>query len=313
MYIYLRKLFAMLATVFLVSMITFITFEIIPGDPVLARLGVDADEAQIRALSEELGLDEPLSKRFFGWITGLFTGDLGQSIRYSRPVSELIFDRLPVTLSLALISMVLIVIIGVPLGILSARYGDRLPGISISIVSQIGMAVPSFWTGIILMYIFGLTLRWVSPGGYTPWSVDPVEAFKSLLLPAVAIALPSIATVIRYTRNTVMEQMKNDYVRLAFSKGLKMNAVLFRHVLKNALIPVITVLGMITANILGGSIVIEQVFTLPGVGRLLINAISVRDLPLVQGMVLYISLVIVVTNFLIDIVYTLIDPRIKLR
>jgi len=312
-YIYLRKLFAMLATVFLVSMITFITFEIIPGDPVLARLGVDADEAQIRALSEELGLDEPLSKRFFGWITGLFTGDLGQSIRYSRPVSELIFDRLPVTLSLALISMVLIVIIGVPLGILSARYGDRLPGISISIVSQIGMAVPSFWTGIILMYIFGLTLRWVSPGGYTPWSVDPVEAFKSLLLPAVAIALPSIATVIRYTRNTVMEQMKNDYVRLAFSKGLKMNAVLFRHVLKNALIPVITVLGMITANILGGSIVIEQVFTLPGVGRLLINAISVRDLPLVQGMVLYISLVIVVTNFLIDIVYTLIDPRIKLR
>ncbi len=313
MYIYLRKLFAMLATVFLVSMITFITFEIIPGDPVLARLGVDADEAQIRALSEELGLDEPLSKRFFGWIIGLFTGDLGQSIRYSRPVSELIFDRLPVTLSLALISMVLIVIIGVPLGILSARYGDRLPGISISIVSQIGMAVPSFWTGIILMYIFGLTLRWVSPGGYTPWSVDPVEAFKSLLLPAVAIALPSIATVIRYTRNTVMEQMKNDYVRLAFSKGLKMNAVLFRHVLKNALIPVITVLGMITANILGGSIVIEQVFTLPGVGRLLINAISVRDLPLVQGMVLYISLVIVVTNFLIDIVYTLIDPRIKLR
>jgi len=312
-YIYLRKLFAMLATVFLVSMITFITFEIIPGDPVLARLGVDADEAQIRALSEELGLDEPLSKRFFGWITGLFTGDLGQSIRYSRPVSELILDRLPVTLSLALISMALIVIIGVPLGILSARYGDRLPGISISIVSQIGMAVPSFWTGIILMYIFGLTLRWVSPGGYTPWSVDPVEAFKSLLLPAVAIALPSIATVTRYTRNTVMEQMKNNYVRLAFSKGLKMNAVLFRHVLKNALIPVITVLGMITANILGGSIVIEQVFTLPGVGRLLINAISVRDLPLVQGMVLYISLVIVVTNFLIDIVYTLIDPRIKLR
>lgn len=303
----------MLATVFLVSMITFVTFEIIPGDPVLARLGVDADEAKIRALSEELGLDEPLSKRFFGWITGLFTGDLGQSIRYSRPVSELILDRLPVTLSLALISMALIVIIGVPLGILSARYGDRLPGILISVISQIGMAVPSFWTGIILMYIFGLTLRWVSPGGYTPWSVDPVEAFKSLLLPAVAIALPSIAAVIRYTRNTVMEQMKNDYVRLAFSKGLKMNAVLFRHVLKNALIPVITVLGMITANILGGSIVIEQVFTLPGVGRLLINAISVRDLPLVQGMVLYISLVIVVANFLIDIVYTLIDPRIKLR
>ena len=303
----------MLLTVFLVSVITFVSFEVIPGDPVLSRLGVDADEAQIEALSRELGLDDPLPTRFFRWISGIFTGNLGLSSRYSRPVSELILDRLPVTLSLAAISLLLIVSVGIPLGILSAKYGDRIPGLSISIVSQIGMAIPSFWTGIILIYVFGLILKWFSPGGYTPWSESPVEAFKSLLLPSVAIALPSIATVIRYTRNTVMEQMKNDYVRTALSKGLKMNAVLFRHVLKNAIIPVITILGMITANILGGSIVIEQVFTLPGIGRLLINAISTRDLPLVQGMILYISLMIVIINFLIDIVYTIIDPRIKLK
>ncbi len=313
MYIYLRKLAAMLLTVFLVSVITFVSFEVIPGDPVLSRLGVDADEAQIEALSRELGLDDPLPVRFFRWISGIFTGNLGLSSRYSRPVSELILDRLPVTLSLAAISLLLIVSVGIPLGILSAKYGDRIPGLSISIVSQIGMAIPSFWTGIILIYVFGLILKWFSPGGYTPWSESPAEAFKSLLLPSVAIALPSIATVIRYTRNTVMEQMKNDYVRTALSKGLKMNAVLFRHVLKNAIIPVITILGMITANILGGSIVIEQVFTLPGIGRLLINAISTRDLPLVQGMILYISLMIVIINFLIDIVYTIIDPRIKLK
>ena len=303
----------MLLTVFLVSVITFVSFEVIPGDPVLSRLGVDADEAQIEALSRELGLDDPLPVRFFRWISGIFTGNLGLSSRYSRPVSELILDRLPVTLSLAAISLLLIVSVGIPLGILSAKYGDRIPGLSISIVSQIGMAIPSFWTGIILIYVFGLILKWFSPGGYTPWSESPAEAFKSLLLPSVAIALPSIATVIRYTRNTVMEQMKNDYVRTALSKGLKMNAVLFRHVLKNAIIPVITILGIITANILGGSIVIEQVFTLPGIGRLLINAISTRDLPLVQGMILYISLMIVIINFLIDIVYTIIDPRIKLK
>ncbi len=303
----------MLITVFFVSVITFISFEIIPGDPVLARLGVDADEAQIKALTEELHLNDPLPMRFTMWMKGVFTGDLGMSIRYSKPVGELIAERIPVTLSLALIALSLIVIIGIPSGIISAKYGDRWPGITISLVSQLGMAIPSFWFGIILMFIFGLLLKWVSPGGYTAWDVDPGEWLKSLILPAIAIAIPSIATVIRYTRNTVMEQMKHDYVRMAFSKGLKMNGVLFKHVLKNALIPVITVLGMITANILGGSIVIEKVFTLPGVGRLLINAISTRDLPLAQGMILYISLVIVIINFLIDIIYTIIDPRIKLK
>lgn len=313
MYIYLRKIMAMLFTVLFVSIITFISFEIIPGDPVLSRLGVDADEAQIESLTEELGLNDPLPVRFTKWAGGVFTGNLGDSVRYSRPVTELISERIPVTLSLALISLLLIVMVGIPLGILSAKYGDRVPGISISLISQLGMAIPSFWTGIILMFVFGLILKWVSPGGYTSWDENPVEAFKSLILPSVAIALPSIATVIRYTRNTVMEQMKKDYVRLAYSKGLKTNSVLFGHVLRNALIPVITVLGMITANILGGSIVIEQVFTLPGVGRLLINAISTRDLPLAQGMILYISLVIVVINFLIDIIYTVIDPRIKLK
>lgn len=312
MFVYLRKLFAMILTVLLVSLITFVTFEIIPGNPALSRLGVDAQESQYEALSAELGLNDPLEIRLSRWLKGLFTGDLGISMRYSVPVSELILDRLPVTISLAVMSLVLIVLIGIPLGIVSAKYGERLPGILITLISQIGMAIPSFWSGIILIYIFGIVLRWVSPGGFVPWSEDAYGAFKSLILPAIAIALPSIASIIRYTRNSIMDQMKNDYVQLALSKGLNLNSVLLRHVLKNALIPIITVLGMIAANILGGAIVIEQVFTLPGVGRLLINAITTRDLPLVQGMVLYIAFIIVVINFFIDVIYTVIDPRIRL-
>jgi peptide/nickel transport system permease protein len=311
-FIYLKKLFAMILTVLLVSLITFVTFEIIPGNPALTRLGVDAQESQYEALSAELGLNDPLEIRLSRWLKGLFTGDLGISMRYSVPVSELILDRLPVTISLAVMALVLIVLIGIPLGIVSAKYGERLPGILITLISQIGMAIPSFWSGIILIYIFGIVLRWVSPGGFVPWSEDAYGAFKSLILPAIAIALPSIASIIRYTRNSIMDQMKNDYVQLALSKGLNLNSVLLRHVLKNALIPIITVLGMIAANILGGAIVIEQVFTLPGVGRLLINAITTRDLPLVQGMVLYIAFIIVVINFFIDVIYTVIDPRIRL-
>lgn len=312
MFVYLKKLFAMILTVLLVSLITFVTFEIIPGSPALSRLGVDAEESQYEALSAELGLNDPLEIRLSRWLKGLFTGDLGISMRYSVPVSELILDRLPVTISLAVMALVLIVLIGIPLGIVSAKYGERLPGILITLISQIGMAIPSFWSGIILIYIFGIVLRWVSPGGFVPWSEDAYGAFKSLILPAIAIALPSIASIIRYTRNSIMDQMKSDYVQLALSKGLNLNSVLLRHVLKNALIPIITVLGMIAANILGGAIVIEQVFTLPGVGRLLINAITTRDLPLVQGMVLYIAFIIVVINFFIDVIYTVIDPRIRL-
>lgn len=312
MFVYLKKLFAMILTVLLVSLITFVTFEIIPGSPALSRLGVDAEESQYEALSAELGLNDPLEIRLSRWLKGLFTGDLGISMRYSVPVSELILDRLPVTISLAVMALVLIVLIGIPLGIVSAKYGEKLPGILITLISQIGMAIPSFWSGIILIYIFGIVLRWVSPGGFVPWSEDAYGAFKSLILPAIAIALPSIASIIRYTRNSIMDQMKSDYVQLALSKGLNLNSVLLRHVLKNALIPIITVLGMIAANILGGAIVIEQVFTLPGVGRLLINAITTRDLPLVQGMVLYIAFIIVVINFFIDVIYTVIDPRIRL-
>lgn len=308
---YLRRTFTMLITIFLVSLITFFAFQIIPGDPVLSKLGVDADEAQIEALTNELNLDQPVLKRYFSWVSGIFTGDMGNSIRYDREVAVMILSRLPVTFSLAIIAMLLVIIFGIPIGILSAKYDKKTSGFLINFFTQVSMAVPSFWTGILLMYLFGLILNWITPGSYTPWSENIFEAFKSLILPSLAIAIPNIAVVVRYLRNTILEQKNQDYTRTALSKGAKPGYVLVKHILRNALIPVITVLGMITAKILAGSIIIEQVFSLPGLGRLLINAISTRDLPLVQGMILYFSILIVLINFIIDIIYKLVDPRIQ--
>ncbi|MDK2946532.1 peptide/nickel transport system permease protein [Geotoga petraea] len=301
----------MVVTIFIVSLITFFAFQIIPGDPVLSKLGVDADQAQIDALTNELNLDQPVIRRYFSWLTGIFKGDLGNSIRYDRDVGEMILSRLPVTFSLSIISMLLVIIFGIPIGILSAKYDKKASGFFINFLTQVSMAIPSFWTGILLMYLFGLILNWITPGAYTPWSENAFEAFKSLILPSLAIAIPNIAVIVRYLRNTILEQKNQDYTRTALSKGAKPGYVLTRHILRNALIPVVTVFGMIAAKILAGSIIIEQVFSLPGLGRLLINAISTRDLPLVQGMILYFSVLIVIINFLIDIIYKLIDPRIK--
>ncbi|TGG88731.1 ABC transporter permease [Geotoga petraea] len=308
---YIRRTFTMVVTIFIVSLITFFAFQIIPGDPVLSKLGVDADQAQIDALTNELNLDQPVIRRYFSWLTGIFKGDLGNSIRYDRDVGEMILSRLPVTFSLSIISMLLVIIFGIPIGILSAKYDKKASGFFINFLTQVSMAIPSFWTGILLMYLFGLILNWITPGAYTPWSENAFEAFKSLILPSLAIAIPNIAVIVRYLRNTILEQKNQDYTRTALSKGAKPGYVLTRHILRNALIPVVTVFGMIAAKILAGSIIIEQVFSLPGLGRLLINAISTRDLPLVQGMILYFSVLIVIINFLIDIIYKLIDPRIK--
>jgi len=308
---YIRRTFTKVVTIFIVSLITFFAFQIIPGDPVLSKLGVDADQAQIDALTNELNLDQPVIRRYFSWLTGIFKGDLGNSIRYDRDVGEMILSRLPVTFSLSIISMLLVIIFGIPIGILSAKYDKKASGFFINFLTQVSMAIPSFWTGILLMYLFGLILNWITPGAYTPWSENAFEAFKSLILPSLAIAIPNIAVIVRYLRNTILEQKNQDYTRTALSKGAKPGYVLTRHILRNALIPVVTVFGMIAAKILAGSIIIEQVFSLPGLGRLLINAISTRDLPLVQGMILYFSVLIVIINFLIDIIYKLIDPRIK--
>jgi len=308
-----RRGIMLLVTMFFVTLMTFFVFRIIPGNPALTILGMDADEAQIAALEAKLGTDKPLPVQFGNWLLGVATGDMGESLKFSEPVMELIASRIPVTLSLALMSMAITAAAAIPLGILASKARGKAPDWIVSVGTQIGMSIPSFWLGILLVLLFGLTLRWFPTGGFVPWNESPLGAIRSLFVPALAIAVPQIAVVVRYLRTTMLEQLKLDYVRTGHSKGLKERTVLYKHVLKNALIPVVTVLGMIFADVLAGSLVIEQVFALPGFGRLLISSIGARDFPLVQGMVLVTAFIVIFLNFVVDIAYRLLDPRIRLR
>jgi peptide/nickel transport system permease protein len=313
MHFLLRRTLTLFATLLLVSLMTFAVFQVIPGDPALIILGLEAEEEQIRALQQKLGSDQPLFQRFIRWLGGVLTGDMGESLRFSLPVTELIWSRFPVTLSLSLMSMGLTVVLAIPLGIIAARAQGKWSDYLVSITTQFGMAIPSFWLGILLMLFFGIILSWFSPGGYVPWSEDIWGAFRSLFLPSLAIAIPQIAVVVRYLRTLIIEQLNADYVRTARGKGMKERIIIYKHVLRNALIPVVTVLGMIFADVLAGSLIIEQVFALPGLGRLLISSISYRDFPLIQGMVVYITLIVILIHFVVDLLYRVLDPRISLK
>ncbi|WP_026907195.1 ABC transporter permease [Paucisalibacillus globulus] len=309
---FVRRIILLLVTVVLVSLITFAVFQIIPGDPIRIMLGPEADEARVETLEKQLGLDQPLPMQYVNWISGVFTGDLGDSIRFSRPVSELIADRLPVTLSLAFLSIAIVILIAISLGIYVAKRPNTLSDLVFSSVTQVGMAIPSFWLGMLLMLGLGMTFQFFSISGYVPWSESIIGALGSLLLPAITIAIPQIAISFRYIRNTILEQMQLDYVRTIRSKGITERVVMYKHVLRNAMIPILTVFGLIFAEVVAGTIIVEQVFGLPGFGSLLITSISYRDFPLVQGIVMYITIVVVIINFIIDILYAVLDPRIRL-
>lgn len=308
---FVRRFSLLIVTVFLVSFITFAVFQIIPGDPIRIMLGPEADEARVETLEKQLGLDQPLITQYGNWMSGVFTGDLGDSIRFSRPVSELIADRLPVTLSLAFLSIAIVIMVAIPLGIYIAKRPNTLQDLVLSSVTQVGMAIPSFWLGMLLMLGLGMTFQFFSISGYVPWSESITGAFGSLLLPAITIAIPQIAISFRYIRNTILEQLQLDYVRTIRSKGITERAVMYKHVLRNAMIPILTVFGLIFAEVVAGTIIVEQVFGLPGFGSLLITSISYRDFPLIQGIVMYITIVVVVINFVIDMLYAILDPRIR--
>ncbi|GGA65016.1 ABC transporter permease [Ornithinibacillus halotolerans] len=284
----------------------------IPGDPIRIMLGPEADEARVQALEKELGLDRPLHEQYFSWVQGVVTGDMGQSIRFSRPVAELITDRLPVTLSLAVLSVIIVVLIAIPLGIFVARRQNSFSDLMFSSLTQVGMAIPSFWLGMLLMLYLGMTFSFFSVTGYVPWSESITGALGSLILPALTIAIPQIAVSFRYIRNTILEQLQLDYVRTLRSKGILERAVMYKHVLRNAMIPILTVFGLIFAEVVAGTIIVEQVFGLPGFGSLLVTSISYRDFPLVQGIIMYITIVVVLINFIIDMLYAVLDPRIRL-
>jgi len=308
---FIKKISIMTFTLFLVSIISFSVFQIIPGDPALSKLGIEASQEQIDILRTELMLDKPASIQYFYWIKNILKGDLGESIRFSRPIKELIGERIGVTLSLGVYAILIAVAIGIPLGILNAKYNNTKFGVCLSIFSQAGLAIPEFWLGIIFLIVFGIIFKFFSLK-YISFGDDPISHIRILTLPAFALAISRISVVARHMKNIILEEEEKDYVRTAYSKGLSMNKIYVFHILQNALVPTITIIGMLTAGVLGGAIVVEQVFNLPGIGTLLINGVTTRDIPLVQVIITYIASVVVIINFLIDILYKIIDPRISI-
>lgn len=303
----------MVCTLFVISLLTFGVFQILPGNPVDVILGVDADPLQAQALEKQLGLDLPLGERYVNWIGDLFRGDLGDSIRYQVPVGDLLKSSLPVTISLTVFSLLITVVTVIPIAIFLAKNNNKKSALCLSFLTQIGVAVPSFWLGILLIMLFAVTLQILPSGDFIPFSEDPLGCIRSLILPSVAIAIGTSAVVIRYLKNTLLDQMNLDYVRTARSKGATQKRVLYGHVLKNALLPTITILGMTVVDVLGGSIIVENVFNLPGIGHLITSGVGNRDFPLVQGLVFYLAFMVIVINLVVDLLYMAVDPRIRLE
>lgn len=306
-----KKIGTLIITLLLISMAAFLAFQIIPGDPAAAMLGMDATPAQLEAMREEMGLNAPLPVRYGAWVAGLLKGDLGISYNYQLPVAELLQDKLPVTIALAGITLALILVLSIPMGLLTARFADSRIGGLLNVGNQAVMAIPSFFLGVLIILVFGLLLKWFTPGQYVSYQDDLSGFLGYLIAPGLAIAIPKSAMVVKFLRNSVLDQKKSDYVRTAKSKGNSEKRILYRHILKNAAIPVITILGMMIADTMAGSIVVEQVFNLPGIGRLLVASIGNRDYPVVQAVIVYIAAIVVSVNCMVDILYRYIDPRIR--
>jgi len=308
-----RRFIGFLAALVLVSLLVFLAIRVIPGDTAQIILGTDADPSSLFALRERLGLNEPLYVQYTTWIKNLLTGRLGESIRYGEPIGELIASRFAVTGPLALFAIVIALLLGIPLGIFAATHRNRLGDYGVMAFSQFGLAVPAFWAGILLMLLFSVKLRWFPAGGFIPWSKSVWGALRSIFLPSFSLGVIHAAVIVRLTRSTLLEVLGEDYIRTARGKGLVERIVLYKHALRNALIPIITLVGLQFASLLGGTIIIENVFYLPGLGRLAYQAISARDLPVVQDVVLLITVLVVGLSVLVDAAYVLLDPRIRLE
>ena len=307
-----KRLAAFLVTMLLVSLLAFIAFDLISGDAATARLGTEATEEKVAALREAMGLNRPLPVRYGEWLAGFFTGDLGISNSYSQPVRELIAPKVVVTLWLSLLSFAIILVTSIPLGLWSVgRAGGRLDGFWAAL-DQFCMAVPPFFTGMLLSWIFGITLKWFTPGEFPDMKTDLGGALSYLLFAAAAIAIPRAAMTVRMLRSTILGEMRKDYVRTAISRGNDRSGVLWRHVLKNALVPVVSFLAQTMAEIVAGSIVVEQVFAIPGLGRILVASISNRDYPVVQAIVVILAFWVVLAGMAADLVNQRIDPRLRL-
>ena len=308
----LRRLAQFVATLLAISIIVFAVMNVLPGDPALTILGIDASEEARLALTRELGLDAPAWQRYLDWIGGVLRGDFGTSYSFDVPVAGLIAERLPVTLSLAVSGMAVTLVIALGAGIFAASRHGRPGDWAVMVASQLGIAVPAFWLAILLVILFAVKLRWLPPGGFPGWD-DPLAAIRALILPTISLALVQAAVLTRVTRSAALDVMRLDFMRTARATGLSPRRILWRHLLPNALVPIVTIVGMQFAGVVTGTLVIESVFYLPGLGRLIFQSISNRDLITVQALILLVAAVVVTANFLVDLAYGLIDPRLKAR
>ena len=306
-----RRLTGLIITLLVVSFVIFAVMDLLPGDPASIMLGTSASPETLAALRHELGLDQPLLFRYGQWLAGVFSGNLGQSYTYGVPVAGLIVERLVVTLPLALIAIVLSVLIALPLGVLAAaRRGGIVDAIA-TVFSQISIAVPAFWVALLLIILFSTTLGLMPAGGFPGWDAGLLPALQALLMPAVALALPQAGVLTRVARSAVLDTMHEDFARTAVAKGLSRSTVLWRHIVPNALVPILTILGLQFTFLVAGAVLVENVFNLPGLGRLAFQALSQRDIIVMQDVVLFFAGLVIIMNFIVDLSYLAIDPRMR--
>ncbi len=313
---FLKRLFGLLATLLAASVLIFVVLDVLPGNAAEVMLGESATPEAVQALSHKLGLDRPAPLRYASWVRGVLAGELGNSVAYDTPIAELLGERLAVTVPLAVLAMALTTVLALAAGLYAAARHNRLGDVGVMAASQLGIAIPNFWFAILLILLFSVRLEWFAAGGFAGWTEEagggPWEGLQSLVLPAVALAVVQAAILARVTRSALLDVLREDFVRTARAKGLSQRAVLWRHVLRNAAVPVLTVMGLQFANLLTGTVVIENVFALPGLGRLVFQAIANRDLLVVQNIVLLLAALVIVINFCVDIAVAWIDPRLKL-
>ena len=308
----LKRLLSLALSLIVASIVIFAVIEIVPGDPASFMLGVNAQHDTIAALRKELGLDVSAPERYLNWVTGMLQGDFGRSYTYKAPVADMIADRIWVSLPLAIYALLLSTLIAFPAGIYAASRRGGMGDTAVMGLTQLGVAIPNFWFAMIMVLIFAINLRWFSAGGFPGWE-NPAMAIKSLTLPAISLALPQAAILARVMRSSLLDILGEDFMRTARAKGLTQRQAIWRHGLRNALIPVLTILGLQFAFLLAGGIIIEQVFFLPGLGRLIFQSISARDLIVVESVVMLLVFLVILVNFAVDLAYAAVDPRLRAR
>ncbi|KKB76769.1 peptide ABC transporter [Devosia soli] len=309
----LRRVFGFIVTILIAAIVIFALLDLLPGDPARFILGINATPESVAALRLQMGLDDPAILRFGNWLLGMLRGDFGVSQTQKLPVADLIAARMAVTLPLTLFAMLVSMLVGLPLGILAAMYRGKPLDTVLMVIAQAGVAVPNFWFGMLLTLLFAVTLRWLPPGGFTPWDEDAAASLRGLVLPSLALALPQAAILARVMRTALVDVSTQDFIRTARAKGMTFGEAMWRHGVRNALLPVLTILGLQFAFLIAGTIIVENVFYLPGLGKLIYTAIMERDLVLVRSATIILVLVVSFTMLVVDLAYGLVDPRLRQR